>query len=114
MTPDSLKWTTAGPPGRIALNGELVRLESLDPPRHADSLFAASHGAGGDSRLWDYLAYGPFASQDEFTAWLGQRAASEDPLFFAVVDMATMRAQGMASYMRIAPEHGVIEIGHIW
>ncbi len=114
MSPDSLKWTPASAPGRIALNGELVRLESLDPPRHTESLFTASHGAGGDSRLWDYLAYGPFAGQDEFTAWLEQRAGSADPLFFAVVDMATMRAQGMASYMRIVPEHGVIEIGHIW
>jgi RimJ/RimL family protein N-acetyltransferase len=114
MTPDSLKWTPAGTPGRIALNGELVRLESLDPPRHADQLFTASHGDGGDPGLWDHLAYGPFAGQDEFTAWLEQRAASADPLFFAIVDMATMRAQGMASYMRIEPDHGVIEIGHIW
>ena len=114
MSPDSLKWTPAGAPGRIALNGELVRLESVDPSRHSEPLFTASHGAGGDSRLWDYLSYGPFASQDEFTAWLEQRAASADPLFFAVVDMATMRARGMASYMRIEPEHGVIEIGHIW
>jgi RimJ/RimL family protein N-acetyltransferase len=109
-----LKWTPASPPGRIALNGELVRLESLDPPRHAEALYAASHATGEDSRLWDYLAYGPFASQGEFTAWLEQRAKSEDPLFFAVVDMATMQAQGMASYMRIEPEHGAIEIGHIW
>ncbi|HEV2032807.1 MAG TPA: GNAT family protein [Candidatus Dormibacteraeota bacterium] len=114
MTPNSLKWTPASVPGRIALNGELVRLESLDLPRHAEPLFMASHGAGGDSRLWDHLAYGPFASQAEFTGWLEQRATSEDPLFFAVVDMATMRAQGMASYMRFKPEHGVIEIGHIW
>jgi RimJ/RimL family protein N-acetyltransferase len=114
MTPDSLKWTPAGTPGRIALNGSLVRLESLDPPRHAEALFTSSHGAGGDLRLWDHLAYGPFAGQDEFTAWLEQRAVSMDPLFFAVVDMATMRAQGMASYMRMVPEHGVIEIGHIW
>jgi RimJ/RimL family protein N-acetyltransferase len=114
MTPDGLNWTPASAPGRIALNGELVRLESLDPPRHAEPLFTASHGAGGDPRLWDYLAYGPFAGEAEFTEWLGHRAASEDPLFYAVVDMATMRAQGMASYMRMEPEHGVIEIGHIW
>jgi RimJ/RimL family protein N-acetyltransferase len=114
MSPDSLKWTPAGVPGHIALNGELVRLESIDPPRHAEQLFTASHGSGGDAGLWDHLAYGPFDSQGEFTAWLEQRAASADPLFFAVVDMATMRAQGMASYMRIVPEHGVIEIGHIW
>jgi RimJ/RimL family protein N-acetyltransferase len=109
-----LKWKAASAPGHTALNGELVRLELLDPPRHAVQLFTASHGADADPHLWDHLAYGPFASQTEFTAWLEERAASADPLFFAIVDMATMVAQGMASYMRIVPEHGVIEIGHIW
>jgi len=109
-----LKWKAASAPGHTALNGELVRLELLDPPRHAVQLFTASHGADADPHLWDHLAYGQFASQTEFTAWLEERAASADPLFFAIVDMATMVAQGMASYMRIVPEHGVIEIGHIW
>jgi RimJ/RimL family protein N-acetyltransferase len=92
----------------------MVRLEPLEPNRHAESLFTSSHGTGGDSHLWDHLAYGPFTDQQEFTAWLKQRSASEDPLFFAVVDIATKRALGMASYLRIVPEHGVIEIGHIW
>jgi RimJ/RimL family protein N-acetyltransferase len=109
-----LKWSLASAPGRIALKGELVRLEPLDWPRHSESLFTSSHGAGGDPHIWDHLAYGPFGDQDEFTAWLEQRAASADPLFFAVVDIATQRALGMASYMRIELEHGVIEIGHIW
>jgi RimJ/RimL family protein N-acetyltransferase len=101
-------------PGRVALNGELVRLEVLDPAHHAESLFAASHGADHDPSLWDHLPYGPFPSHQEFTSWLEQRAASNDPLFFAVVDGQTMRPQGMVSFMRIKPEHGVIEIGHIW
>ena len=109
-----MKWKPASAPGHTALNGELVRLEVLDPPRHAVQLFTASHGADEDPHLWAHLAYGPFASQGEFTAWLEERAASADPLFFAIVDMASMAAQGMASYMRIVPEHGVIEIGHIW
>ena len=85
----------------------------LEPERHAASLFASSHVAGSDG-LWEYLAYGPFASQGEFATWLEQRAAETDPLFYAVVDWESMRALGMASYLRISPEHGVIEIGHIW
>ena len=109
-----MKWKPASAPGHTALNGELVRLELIDPPRHAVQLFTASHGTDEDPHLWDHLAYGPFASQGEFTVWLEERAASADPLFFAIVDMSTMAAQGMASYMRIVPEHGVIEIGHIW
>ena len=100
-------------PGREALNGDRVKLEVLDPGRHAETLFTASHTAGAE-RLWEHLAYGPFGSQDEFTAWLKERAASADPLFFAVVDLESMQALGMASYLRVVPEHGVIEIGHIW
>jgi RimJ/RimL family protein N-acetyltransferase len=38
--------------------------------------------------------------------------ASEDPLFFAIE--AEGAPQGVTSYLRITPEHGVIEIGHIW
>ena len=108
-----LNWSPAGVPGRTAIDGNLVRLESLDPGRHAASLFTSSHVPGAEA-LWQYLAYGPFAGQAEFTAWLEQRAASADPLFFAVVGWASMRALGMASFMRIKPGNGVIEIGHIW
>ena len=85
----------------------------LDPERHAASLFTSSHSEGAEG-LWEYLPYGPFASQAEFTAWLELRAADTDPLFYAVVDRESMRALGMASFLRITPQHGVIEIGHIW
>jgi len=39
---------------------------------------------------------------------------SEDPLVFTLVPRAGQHPAGVASYMRIAPEHGVIEIGGIW
>jgi RimJ/RimL family protein N-acetyltransferase len=107
----ALDWKTARRPERAALGGETVRLEPVDPGRHAVDLFRASEGAPA---LWEYLAYGPFENRHVFTEWLKERAASEDPLFFAVVDRASGHAQGMASFMRVVPEHGVIEIGHIW
>jgi RimJ/RimL family protein N-acetyltransferase len=40
--------------------------------------------------------------------------SSEDPLFFALVRLADERPAGLASYLRVTPELGVIEIGHIW
>lgn len=107
----SLNWKGARPPERSTLDGELVRLEPVDPARHGRDLFEASRGADG---IWTYLAYGPFDSIHEFTAWLEARAASKDPLFYAVVDREAREARGMASYMRIAPDDGTIEIGHIW
>jgi RimJ/RimL family protein N-acetyltransferase len=106
-----LNWSPARTPERAPLEGETVRLEPVDPDRHARDLFTASEGAPS---LWDHLAYGPFENQEAFTDWLEDRAASDDPLFYAIIDRASGRAQGMASYMRIVPEHGVIEIGHIW
>jgi RimJ/RimL family protein N-acetyltransferase len=109
----ALNWSPAAVPPRTAIDGELVRLEVLDPQRHAASLFTSSHAPGAED-LWQHLPYGPFAGQAAFAAWLEQRAASADPLFYAVVDWESMRALGMASFLRIKPDNGVIEIGHIW
>ena len=106
-----LDWKPARSPDRSALVGESVTLEPVDPAHHAAALFAAADGAPA---VWDYLAYGPFESEEAFTDWLEARAKSEDPLFYAVVDRASGLARGMASYLRIEPMHGVIEIGHIW
>jgi RimJ/RimL family protein N-acetyltransferase len=111
--PRPLNWSPARVVGRAALDGDLVRLESLDPDRHAESLYRSSHADGAES-LWEHLPYGPFAGHDAFNSWLRDRAASSDPLFFAVVDRETKRALGMASFMRMDAPNGVIEIGHIW
>jgi RimJ/RimL family protein N-acetyltransferase len=105
----------AGLPGADVLAGARVRLEPLDPVRHGDALFAAAEGEGADPRLWDYLPYGPFADdRDGFGRHLASQAASTDPRFYAIVDVASARAAGVASFLRIEPTHGVIEIGHIW
>ncbi len=106
-----LNWRPARRPERAALEGELVRLEPLDPGRHGDDLFEASRGA---DETWYYLPYGPFAGKEEFVAWLRQRAPLEDPLAFAIIDKSSGKARGIATLMSIEPEHGSIEIGHIW
>jgi RimJ/RimL family protein N-acetyltransferase len=91
-----------------------VRLEPVDVAAHAASLYALSHAQPEDAALWTYLAYGPFSDQGAFDNWLEERARSSDPLFFAIVDLATGAASGMASYLNIVPANGSIEIGHIW
>jgi RimJ/RimL family protein N-acetyltransferase len=110
----SLNWTPAQVPQLAPMIGTKVRLVPLDPAAHGAALFKASHEGGAGEQIFRYLSYGPFAGFDEFEAWLDQRAASTDPLFFTIVDGQTRTPQGMASYMRMSPEHGVIEIGHIW
>jgi len=109
-----LDWQPVPEPQRIILAGRLARLEPLDADRHGPALYVAAQGEGADPALWDYLGSGPFANERDFTAWLEDCAAARDPLFFAIVNQQTHQAVGMASYLRITPLHGVIEIGHIW
>jgi RimJ/RimL family protein N-acetyltransferase len=65
-------------------------------------------------RSWDFLPYGPFASEAEHVAQLREQAAGDDPLFFVVLEPAGGRAVGVATLMSIVPDHATIEIGHLW
>jgi RimJ/RimL family protein N-acetyltransferase len=91
--------------------GRWCRLEPLDPERHASSLFAA-YRLDREGHRWTYLPYGPFTDESSFRAWLGEMAVKDDPLFFTILD-ETGDAVGVASYLRISPETGSIEVGHI-
>ena len=110
---DLSEWKPVSLPQPQTLSGKTVRLEPVDVERHAPALFRASHD-GRDPHLWDYMFYGPFAGQDEFTAYLTACASSETDLFFTVIDQQTGTPSGIASYLRMVPRDGVIEIGHIW
>lgn len=101
-------------PPRLPLEGVSVRLEPLDPARHAADLWSASHADEPARAVWTYLWPAPFATPEAFATWLRDGAAAADPVFYAIIDRAGGRAAGMAAFMRIAPKDGVLEIGHIW
>lgn len=94
------------------MQGRWCCLEPLTVAHAADLFAAASADTMGHS--WTYLHYGPFQTEAEYTAWVAERAVSTDPLFFAVLDTGTGRAVGVASYLRIDPANGVIEVGHLY
>jgi RimJ/RimL family protein N-acetyltransferase len=104
--------TPARRPGRTTLPGRVVTLAPLAPQAHGDALYEGTRGEAGD-RLWQYLFEGPFADRAAFDVHLQRIATSEDPLFLAILDNASGRAMGYASYMRIEPVHRVIEVGSI-
>jgi RimJ/RimL family protein N-acetyltransferase len=104
-------WSPVPVPPREPLAGRYARVEPLDPPRHAASLVAAN--ALDDGRMWTYLPYGPWPNSEEYEAWLDRMEPQRDPAFYAIVEAASGDAIGLASYLRIDPEMGVIEIGHL-
>ncbi len=105
-------WTPPPLPPRTALVGRFCRVEPLKASRHAADLFAANH-ADTEGRMWTYLPYGPFDTFNAYMTWLEPQPRSDDPLFFAIIDGATGKAAGVASYLRITPASGSIEVGHI-
>ena len=94
--------------------GAHVRLRPLDADRDAEPLFAESHPPQADPGLWTYLPNGPYGDPADMRDALRVAEASTDPLFFTLVPILAERPAGVVSYLRITPEHGVIEIGHIW
>ncbi len=107
---DLREWKPVPPPSPLVLRGGAVTLEPLTAPSHADDLWEAVHG---HDEVWTYLADGPYASEADLRHALEEKQASLSALFFAIVPQATGRVAGYASYMRMDPANGVIEVGNI-
>ena len=105
-------WKPPQPPSRTPLAGRYCRLEPLDPKAHAESLHQAN-ALNTDGSMWTYMAYGPFDTAESYGQWAEGAARTGDPMFFAIVDQKTDRAVGVASYLRIDPANGCIEVGHL-
>jgi RimJ/RimL family protein N-acetyltransferase len=105
-------WTPRPSPPRDPMVGRTCVIEPLEARKHAADLFAAD-SRDADGRSWTYLPYGPFGSLADYTAWVETVTAVPDPMFHAIVDTATSRAVGVASYLRIDGAAGSIEVGHI-
>lgn len=110
---DLSAWTGCDRPKRAAVEGRFVRLEPFNAARHGDDLFAASSVADAEQRF-AWLPEHPPASRADFQPWLDGAEASEDPMFFAVIDRATGKVEGRQTLMRIDAENGAAEIGNIY
>jgi RimJ/RimL family protein N-acetyltransferase len=96
------------------MRGSRVLLRPIDAEGDAEALYAVSHQPDGDPAVWTYLPDGPYESVEHLLQTLSWAETSTDPLYFALVRLADERPLGWVSYLRITPEFGVIEIGHIW
>jgi RimJ/RimL family protein N-acetyltransferase len=92
------------------MEGRTVRLEPLDTDRHAAPLWQAVQG---HDEVWQWLFDGPYATESDFTAALERKQSALEQIFYAIVPAESGQAAGYASYLRMEPAHGVIEVGNI-
>lgn len=101
-------------PVRAPIRGAHVHLEPLHP-RHAPDLWRAmATGTPDGNASWDYMGYGPFASEDAVTRFVADFASTHDPMAFAVRPVATGMVSGWLTIMDIQPKNAAVELGNIW
>lgn len=98
------------PPADLVLAGRYVQLEPLRAADHAALLFQEIEG---EDWLWDYMPAGPFNSAAQFHRFVHGTEESRDPFFLAIRLKGEHRVVGFASFLRITPASGSIEVGFI-
>ena len=99
-------------PSKKILNSKYVVLEPININKHAKDLYV-NFSKDKKNKIWTYLPYGPFKSYVNFKKWLVFFCLNKDPFFYAIYSKRHKQYCGMASYLRITPQHGTIEVGHI-
>ncbi|MDE0714077.1 MAG: GNAT family protein [Gammaproteobacteria bacterium] len=98
-------------PPSTPMRGQHCSVVPLDADTQAEALFEAMRQDESEIN-WTYLPYGPFSNPEDYADWLRAYCTGKDPLFHPVLD-GNGRPTGIASYLRIHPEAGCIEVGHI-
>lgn len=104
-------WTGCDAIPHTPMQGRTCDVVPLSP-EHGPALHAG-FAADTTGTLWTYMPVGPFATETDYAVWLATACNSQDPLFFAIIDKANNTPVGVASYLRIQPENGVVEVGYI-
>ena len=100
-------WPT--PDGRDLI-GQYCTLEKTKPA-HARGLFDA-FARDRDGKNWTYMPTSPAADFAAFEAWFLDTCFTDDPFFYTVLNTDGIPV-GFASYLRINPRDGSIEVGWI-
>jgi RimJ/RimL family protein N-acetyltransferase len=105
-------WTPRSLPPRTPMEGRSCRIVKLDPAAHTADL-AEAYFADPDGRSWTYLFVDRPETPAALRAYLDGAASVDDPLCHTLIDTRTGKAVGIASFMRIDPKMGAIEVGNI-
>ncbi len=96
-------------PPVTAMVGRTVTVRPLEMS-DADALHTAFR-EDLENRIWTYLPNGPYETVGDFRAWAADAIATPDPMMHAI--LVDGEPLGHASFLRIKPDPGTIEVGFI-
>ena len=99
-------------PSKKKLIGRYCQLEPINIKKHSNDLFK-NFSLNKDNFDWVYMPLGPFKSLFLFKKYLKNFCLNKDPFFYAIYSKKLKKYSGLASYLRIKPEIGTIEVGWI-
>ena len=105
-------WLPRQPPPLEAISGHFCRVEPIDSTRHGATLYDA-YATDREGRLWTYLPWGPYSRPEKLCAQIDAVRASGVRPEYALIDLASGKPFGQASYLNIDPAAGSIEVGGI-
>jgi hypothetical protein len=105
-------WLPRQPPPLEVISGRFCRVEPIDSTRHGAALYDA-YATDREGRLWTYLPWGPYSGPEELCAQIDAVRASGVRPEYALIDLASGKPFGQASYLNIDPAAGSIEVGGI-
>lgn len=104
-----VEWPGARAPEPVVLSGGSVELQ----PLKADHAAGIAANLGTHPELWTYRSDEPPGDVKEAAQMLAHGASETDHLTFAVVPRSSGEVEGLASYFRVDPVQGSIEVGAI-
>ena len=108
----SVNFKSAKFPSKKQLIGKYSILKPLNFKNHAGELFK-NFSLDKTNTLWTYMSYGPFKNLLSFKSYLKKNCLNKEPFFYAIYSKRLKSFCGVASYLRIKPAIGTIEIGWI-
>ncbi|MBV6656258.1 MAG: GNAT family N-acetyltransferase [Devosiaceae bacterium] len=113
MTASLAGWTPRPRPQPAQLVGATTKLVAFDPEPHGAAIWQALGGDGpeGANARIHFFPDAPYRDAEHFTATY--TAFQKDWHTMVICDAQWGLPRGMASFMRIRPEHGSVEIGAV-
>ena len=112
MFGNKVNFNKAKIPSKKKLNGKYCFLEPVNIKKHSKDLFK-NFSLDKKGTDWTYMPTGPYKTEKSLRRYLKAKNFISNPFFYAIYSKRLQAYCGLASYLRIKPQIGTIEVGWI-